>query len=83
MGSQIEPLNTALHPHLRKSNRPVQAFEEAKSRGIGAITFEGRMIDEMSYQQAKQRLSLAELIEEKTKQWREPYIRILYLEFKS
>jgi len=80
--SQIEPINTAFTPsssEIEQAKRLVQAFEEAKSRGIGAISFEGRMIDEMSYQQAKQRLSLAELIEEKTKRSREPYISILEL----
>ena len=77
--SQIEPINTAFTPsssEIEQARRLVQAFEEAKSRGIGAISFEGRMVDEMSYQQAKQRLSLSELIENRVKQKRAPYISV-------
>ncbi|MEM3404687.1 MAG: CoA ester lyase [Nitrososphaerales archaeon] len=68
--SQIEPVNAAFTPHpseVEQSKRLIQAFEDAKARGIGAISFEGRMIDCMSYKQAKEKLMFANLIEEKTK----------------
>ncbi len=40
----------------------VKAFEEAQVKGLGAISFEGRMIDTMNYRQAKEIANLAEVI---------------------
>ena len=49
------------------SQRLVEAFEEAQSRGLGSVSFEGKMIDIMSYKQASELVSLVETIAEKEK----------------
>lgn len=81
--SQVEPANAAFTPspsEIEQSKRLIQAFEEAKARGLGAISFEGRMIDYMSYQQAKEKLTLASLIEEKTTSRKEKGTHVSILE---
>ncbi|MGA2784226.1 MAG: CoA ester lyase [Candidatus Bathyarchaeia archaeon] len=67
--SQIEPINTLFSPsqnEIDHAGRIVKAFEEAQARGLGAISFEGKMIDNMTYRQAKDTLAAAELITAKT-----------------
>ncbi|PIP48276.1 MAG: hypothetical protein COX14_04105 [Chloroflexi bacterium CG23_combo_of_CG06-09_8_20_14_all_45_10] len=49
------------------SRRVVEAFAEAQARGLGAISFEGKMIDIMSYRQAKDLVNFVEIIAEKEK----------------
>jgi citrate lyase subunit beta/citryl-CoA lyase len=66
--TQIEPVNTAFLPSQGESEyagRVVRAFEEAQSMGLGAISFEGKMIDIMNYKQAKDLVSFVEIITEK------------------
>lgn len=41
------------------------AFEEAQAKGLGAISFEGKMIDYMNYKQARDLVSFVGLISEK------------------
>ena len=45
--------------------RLVEAFAEARDKGLGAISFEGKMIDYMSYQQASDLVHFAGIITEK------------------
>ena len=63
--AQIEVVNKIFSPspdEAEYARRVVEAFEEAQVRGLGAISFEGKMIDYMSYKQAKELVSLIELI---------------------
>ncbi len=62
---QIEVANKVFSPSPNEAGyarRVVEAFEEAQARGLGAISFEGKMIDYMSYLQAKDLVSFVELI---------------------
>jgi citrate lyase subunit beta/citryl-CoA lyase len=66
--TQIKEANEIFSPppdEVEYSKRVVSAFEEAQTRGLGAISFEGKMIDEMNYQQAKDVVSFVKLIAEK------------------
>jgi citrate lyase subunit beta/citryl-CoA lyase len=66
--SQIDLINSVFSPakeDVERAKRVVKAFEEAQSRGLGATSLDGRMIDYMSYQQAKEALGTAQVIEEK------------------
>jgi citrate lyase subunit beta/citryl-CoA lyase len=66
--AQIEPVNKAFSPspdEAEYAKRLVEAFEAAQARGLGAISFEGKMIDYMSYQQAKELTDFVKLIAEK------------------
>ena len=63
--SQVVPVNRTFSPSDNEvvyASRLVEAFKEAEAKGIGAISFEGKMIDRMSYLQAKDLLSKKELI---------------------
>ena len=66
--TQIEFANKTFIPSQEEvgyAQRLIRAFEEAHERGLGAISFEGRMIDYMSYKQAQELLGVVELIKEK------------------
>jgi len=68
--TQIEFVNKIFSPSVDEaeySRRLVEAFEEAQARGLGAISFEGKMIDIMSYKQAKELVNFAEITAEKEK----------------
>jgi citrate lyase subunit beta/citryl-CoA lyase len=65
--TQIEPVNKAFSPspdEAEYARRVVEAFEEAQARGLGATSFEGKMIDYMNYKQAKDLVRLVEFIAE-------------------
>ena len=65
--TQVEPVNKAFSPlpdEAEYARRVVEAFEEAQARGLGAISFEGKMIDYMNYKQAKDLVRLVEFIAE-------------------
>jgi len=65
--TQVEPVNKAFSPlpdEAEYARRVVEAFEEAQARGLGAISFEGKMIDYMNYMQAKDLVRLVEFIAE-------------------
>jgi citrate lyase subunit beta/citryl-CoA lyase len=67
--SQIDTVNSSFSPspqEVDRSRRIVKAFEEAQARGLGAISFEGKMVDTMNYRQAKETLARAQAIEERT-----------------
>lgn len=78
--TQIKDTNEIFSPppdEVEYSKRVVSAFEEAQTRGLGAISFEGKMIDEMNYKQAKDVVSFVKLIAEKEKKRRKTsYISI-------
>jgi citrate lyase subunit beta/citryl-CoA lyase len=66
--SQIEPINVAFSPSqedVNRAGRIVKAFEEAQERGLGATSLDGRMIDYMSFQQARDLLATSKGIEER------------------
>ena len=65
---QIRPVNAIFTPtpeEVEFAKRVVEAFEEAKAKGIGAISLDGTMVDEANYRQAKDLLALVELIRAK------------------
>jgi len=54
--TQVVPVNRTFSPsdnEVAYASRLVEAFKEAEAKGMGAISFEGKMIDRMSYLQAK------------------------------
>jgi len=77
---QIEIVNRIFSPSPEEAEyaqKVVLAFEEAQSRGLGAISFEGKMIDIMSYGQAKDLVNLVETIAEREqKRGQSPYVSI-------
>ena len=44
---------------LDRARRMVEAFADSLSRGVGAVTFEGRMIDEPVVERARRLLARA------------------------
>lgn len=65
--TQIEFVNKTFTPspgEVGYAKRVVEAFEEAEARGLGAISFEGKMVDYMNYTQAKDLLRFVERIAE-------------------
>ena len=67
--SQIETVNELFSPsqqEIDRARRIVKAFEDAQARGLGAISFEGKMVDTMTFRQAKETLASTQAIEEKT-----------------
>lgn len=61
----IEPINQIFSPSEKDVNsakKIIEAYEEAKARGLGAASAEGRMIDEATYKMAKETLRLHEMI---------------------
>jgi citrate lyase subunit beta/citryl-CoA lyase len=72
--TQIEPVNKAFSPssdEAEYARRLVQAFESAQAKGVGAISFEGKMVDYMNYKQAKEVIGLVDLIAAKQEKRRQ------------
>lgn len=66
--TQIEFTNRTFSPpedEVGYAARVVKAFEEAQATGVGAISFEGKMIDYMNYKQAKDLTTFAKVLAEK------------------
>jgi len=66
--TQIKVTNQIFSPSSKEAAEArsvVSAFEEAQAGGLGAISFEGKMIDYMNYEQAKNLVSFVELIADK------------------
>jgi citrate lyase subunit beta/citryl-CoA lyase len=66
--TQIEIVNRIFSPSPEEVNfasRVVAAFEKAQAKGIGATSLEGKMIDYMSYRQAKDLVGFDKLIRDK------------------
>jgi citrate lyase subunit beta/citryl-CoA lyase len=78
--SQIENVNEMFSPtqeEVARAERIVQSFESAQAKGLGVISFEGKMVDKMTYRQAKDLLSTARLIKDKTENvTRTPYVSV-------
>ncbi len=62
--SQIAPVNEIFSPSAAEveiARDIVRTFEEAKKQGLGAVAFQGRMVDEANYRQALDILEQARL----------------------
>jgi len=73
--TQVEIVNKIFSPSLEEvayASRVAAAFEEGQAKGLGAISFEGKMIDYMTYQQARTLVDFAELIAKKEKRRKQP-----------
>jgi len=77
---QVEVVNRIFTPPPEEAEfarKVVAAFEEAQSRGLGAISFEGKMIDVMNYRQAKDLVDFVDIISEREKKrGQTPYVSI-------
>ncbi len=65
---QVEPVNRVFTPSkedIEFARQMMEAYEEAKARGLGAASFGGRMIDYAMYNMATQLLAIADTIAEK------------------
>lgn len=72
--SQVALVNESYAPSasdVTYAKGAVAAFEEAQSRGLGAVSFQGRMIDYMSYLQAKALATVADAISEREERRRQ------------
>jgi len=66
----VEPVNQVFSPSKEEidfAERVIRAYEEAKSKGLGATSLGGRMIDYGSYRRALNLISIAEKISEREK----------------
>ena len=66
--SQIESINESFSPtreEVSHALRIVDAFGRAQQRGLAAISFEGKMVDIMTYRQAKDVIAANQVIEER------------------
>jgi citrate lyase subunit beta/citryl-CoA lyase len=64
--SQVEPCNRVFAPEpdeVERSQRIIDAFEEARAEGRGVATVDGRMIENLHVEQARRTLALASAIE--------------------
>ena len=65
--SQVEPCNEIFAPsaeELERSSRIIEAFEEAEAQGVGVVTVDGRMIENLHVDNARRALAIAEAIAE-------------------
>ncbi|MEJ7562500.1 MAG: CoA ester lyase, partial [Ilumatobacteraceae bacterium] len=63
--SQVEPCNEAFAPaadELARSHEIIEAFEAAQAEGRGVVTVEGRMIENLHVEQARQAIAKSEAI---------------------
>ena len=64
--SQLEPCNRVFGPapdEVERSQRIIEAFEQAEAEGRGVVTVDGRMIENLHVEQARRTLALAAAIE--------------------
>lgn len=64
----IEPVNSIFSPtkeEIVHAERIVKSFNEAKAKGLGAISINGKMIDIANFKQAEALLDYAKLIKER------------------
>jgi citrate lyase subunit beta/citryl-CoA lyase len=64
--SQLEPCNRIFAPapeDVERSQRIIEAFEQAEAEGRGVVTVDGRMIENLHVEQARRTLTLAAAIE--------------------
>ncbi|MFC2012714.1 HpcH/HpaI aldolase/citrate lyase family protein [Chloroflexota bacterium] len=78
--TQIDVVNKVFSPsqdEVGYSRRVVEAFEKAQAKGLGAISFEGKMVDYMNYRQARDLVNLVEtIVEKERKRQQAPYISL-------
>ncbi len=70
--SQVDPVNEVFSPPqagVARAREIVAAFEEAREQGAGAISLDGKMIDEANYRQAVDLLATAEIIATREAKW--------------
>ena len=63
--SQLEPCNRVFAPaaaDVERSQRIIEAFEQAEAEGRGVVTVDGRMIENLHVEQARRTLALDEAI---------------------
>lgn len=63
--TQIDIANEVFSPSpddIAFAQKVVEAFEEAQSKGLGAVSLEGKMVDYMTYWQAKDLINYFDLI---------------------
>jgi citrate lyase subunit beta/citryl-CoA lyase len=63
--SQLEPCNRVFAPapeDVERSQRIIEAFEQAEADGRGVVTVDGRMIENLHVEQARRTLALASAI---------------------
>jgi citrate lyase subunit beta/citryl-CoA lyase len=63
--SQLEPCNRVFAPaaaDVERSQRIIEAFEQAQAEGRGVVTVDGRMIENLHVEQARRTLALHEAI---------------------
>ncbi|HKY65436.1 MAG TPA: CoA ester lyase [Acidimicrobiales bacterium] len=63
--SQLEPCNRVFAPaaaDVERSQRIIEAFEQAEADGRGVVTVDGRMIENLHVEQARRTLALHEAI---------------------
>jgi citrate lyase subunit beta/citryl-CoA lyase len=66
--SQVEPINYLFSPsqeEVSRAKRIADAFEQAQARGLAAISFEGKLVDIMTYRQVKDVIAVGQAIEER------------------
>jgi len=66
--SQVEPINESFsptHEEVDRASRIVKAFKQAQRSGQAAISFEGKMVDIMTYRQALDLIASNRVIDEK------------------
>jgi len=66
--TQIDIVNRIFSPsqdEIGYARRVVEAFEKAQAKGLGVISFEGKMIDYMNYKQASELVNFVEAMDEK------------------
>lgn len=78
--TQIEIANNIFSPspdEVEHARKIVEVFEEAQAMGLGAISFEGKMVDYMNYNQAKDLVSFVDFImEREAKRAQVPYVSL-------
>ena len=63
--TQIDIANEVFSPSpddIARARKVVEAFEEAQSKGLGAVSLEGKMVDYMTYWQAKDLINYFDLL---------------------
>ncbi|WP_092808242.1 HpcH/HpaI aldolase/citrate lyase family protein [Rhodococcus globerulus] len=63
--TQISPLNDVFAPDaagVERARRLAKAYRDAESRGLGAITIDGEMVDAASIRLVRNKLEIAELL---------------------
>jgi citrate lyase subunit beta / citryl-CoA lyase len=64
--SQLEPCNRVFAPsaeEVDKATRIIEAFDEAQADGRGVVTVDGRMVENLHFEQARRTLAQAEAIQ--------------------